>query len=639
MRFALFLLWCLPFGVLAQQPSIYNDDPEQRLPVGVEKPPHGFISAAGGTVDRARVEPPHWYLGMPNPDLQVLIYDQNIGQETVTVRYPGVLVGSVERVENPNYLFVNLHIGPGAKPGKFDLRLGNGTTYPYELKRRSRDPEHVGELETSDLIYLILPDRFANGDPKNDSIPGMRQQGVNRNKMFFRHGGDLRGIIDHLDYVDDLGATVLWLNPVLENDQPYESYHGYAVTDHYRVDRRLGSNADYKELVDRAHDRQLKVVMDIIFNHVGNEHWFIRDLPERDWIHQWAEFTRPIYRGALIHDPHAAASDKKQLLEGWFDQHMPDLNQRNPRLARYLIQNTIWWAEWSGHDGYRIDTYFYPDPDFMAQWAYEIQRAFPNLILFGETWVQGPAIQASFTEDNRLIDDYNAHLPSVTDFQVHFAIEEALHREQSWTGGITRLYYTLAQDFLYEDANRNVLFLDNHDKSRFYSTVDEDDQKFKTGIALLLTLRGIPSLYYGTELKMTGYADPDGKVRQDMPGGFAGDSRSVFKTDERTDTERAAYEFVKNLAQYRKRTPALHSGQLTHYVPENDIYVYFRHNADATVMVVVNTKGEAQTVETTRYRERMDGFDGALDVLSGTTVGSLREITVPAHGVRVLELR
>ena len=635
------LLTSLLTTACAQTKNIYNDDPTQRLPLGLEKPVPGRIPATGGTVDQARVHPPNWWVGMDESRLEVLLYDQNIGNAEVSLRYPGVELVRVDRVENPNYLFLQLDIGPGTRPGNFDIVLteeGERRSYPYELWQRNPSDERIQGLTTQDFIYLIMPDRFANGDPKNDSYRDMNQVGVNRDKMFFRHGGDLAGIIERLDYLEALGVTAIWLNPVLENDQPYESYHGYAITDHYTVDKRFGSNEDYRRFVDLCHARGMKVVMDIIHNHVGDQHWFIQDLPETDWIHQYDSLTRTTYRAPTLMDPHAARADRALMSDGWFDVHMPDLNQQNPHLANYLTQNNLWWTEYSGHDAYRIDTYAYPDQEFMSDWGKRLQREHPKLTLYGETWVHGPAVQAWFTEDNNLQAGHNSNLPAVTDFQLHYAIEDALQHQQSWTGGVAKIYYTLAQDFLYEDPNRNVIFLDNHDKSRFFSVVGEDLNKFKSGIAFMLTMRGIPQMYYGTEILLKNYADPDGKVRQDFPGGWKGDAVNKFEPNNLQGDERAAFDYVQRLATYRKSTPALYAGKLTQFVPENDIYVYFRHDTDRTIMVVMNTKNEAQTIDTKRYQERMAGFTKAKDVVSDTEISDLGRLQLERNSVLVLEL-
>jgi glycosidase len=379
--------------------------------------------------------------------------------------------------------------------------------------------------------------------------------------------------------------------------------------------------------------------MDIIFNHCGSEHWFIKDLPSEDWIHQWPEFTRPIYRGAIVTDPYASQSDRERLLKGWFDNHMPDLNQNNPRLATYLIQNVIWWTLYTGQDAYRIDTYFYPDPDFMALWAKRMQEEFPGIGMFAEAWEQTVPTQAFFTEDNHLKEGFNAFMPSVKDFQLYFATVDALTRPNEWMQGVVRLYYTLAQDFLYEDAKRNVLFLDNHDLGRFYSMVGEDADKLKAGLAFMLTTRGIPSMYYGTEILMKGFTDPDGKVRQDFPGGWKDDKVNKFKAPGRTEKENEVFEYIRALAHYRKANPVLHSGKLSQFVPEDGVYVYFRHNGSKTVMCILNANNEQKTVNTARFAERMKGFQSAMNVATGEKITNITQMDVPRFTNLVLELQ
>lgn len=642
--FFLSLLFCFFFSVAltGQSDSIYNDDPTQYLPVGMDVAEYKHLSAKGGIVDEVRVHPPFWWTGMAEQTLEILIYDEKINGFDVRLQAPdGIELTKVYRVENPNYLFVEIEIGPGTNACTFDILLSKGDEtrkYPYQLKTREKRSNNIQGLTSSDLIYLIMPDRFANGDYTNDSFDDMLQAGINRDKMYFRHGGDLQGIIDNLDYLEELGVTALWLNPVMENDQPYASYHGYAVTDHYEIDKRFGSNEEYKNFVQKCHERGIKVIMDIIFNHCGHEHWLMKDIPEEDWVHQWQEFTRSNFRSSIISDPYAAEADSKQLLDGWFDYSMPDLNQKNQRLAKYLIQNTIWWVEYSGQDAYRIDTWYFPDQDFLSQWAKRMQQEFPTLGLFGETWAQMQAVQATFAENSGLTGEYNSHLPSITDFQLNFAIEAALTKEQSWTDGVAKIYYTLAQDFLYENPYRNVIFLDNHDKSRFLSVVGENVDKLKSGITILLTMRGIPSLYYGTELLFSGVADPDGLVRQDFPGGWQEDKINKFKTSGRTSAENDMFEYVKKLANYRKNTPALHSGQLTHFTPVDGIYVYFRYNTEKTIMVIVNTNAADKTLKTDRFSERAAGFSHAKNIITEKVINDLEEIDIPGNTTVVLEL-
>lgn len=627
----------------AQNENIYNDDPMQKLPLGMEESEYEIREPSGEHFTEGRIEPPFWWTGMNNPELEILIYGRNIGDAGVSIDYPGVELLQVTRVENPNYLFVKVSIGPGTPAGQMDIVVRNEVgvrSYGYELRERQPQDSRILGLGPEDLIYLIMPDRFANGDPDNDTVEGMTQTGTNRAKVFFRHGGDLVGIMERLDYLAGLGVTAIWLNPVLENDQPYESYHGYAITDHYNIDARFGTNEQYKQLVERAHARGIKVVMDVIFNHTGDEHWFIKDLPGEDWIHQWPEFTRTTYRATTLMDPHASDYDRKLMTEGWFDKHMPDLNQDNEQLANYLIQNSIWWTEYSGHDAFRIDTYAYPDPGFMDQWNRRMLQEYPQLGIFGETWVHGPAVQAYFTEGRRLNPDQNTKLPGVTDFQLYYAINEALGREPGWTEGVLRLYYTLAQDFLYDDPYRNVLFLDNHDLARFYTSVGQDMTKFKSGLALLMTLRGIPMLYYGTEVLLGGEGGGFGEGgRVEFPGGWRGDEVDKFRRKGRTDLEQASFEYVQRLANYRKNTPALQTGKLTQFVPKDGMYVYFRHNNEQSVMVVFNATDKPQTFTTAPYRNQIGAYEGGYDVTRDERVDRLEGMELQAKEVRVVELR
>ena len=600
-----------------------NED-TQRLPNGVQRSTHQHFYPKGKKVTHARICPPNWWIGMKNKNLELMIYDQDIADWTVSIDYAGVKLKSTTRLQNPNYLFVNLEISAQTKAGSFDIILQkeNQTPkkYPYTLFQKNQTKNRITQLDASDLIYLIMPDRFANGDTTNDVFPKMQQKEINRKKMFFRHGGDLQGILDHLDYLEELGVTALWLNPVVENDQAYESYHGYAITDHYEVDRRFGNNALFKKLTEECQKRGIKMVMDIIHNHVGDQHWFIQDIPSEDWIHQWDKFTKTTYRAPTLMDPHASVYDRKLMSDGWFDQHMPDLNQQNPQLAKYLIQNNIWWIEYAGIDAYRIDTYAYPDQAFMATWAKAMQEEYPQVHLFAETWVHGAAVQAQFTEGNFLRDNYNSYTSGVTDFQLYYAINEALNSEQGWTSGAAKLYYTLAKDFLYEDPTRNVVFLDNHDLSRFYSVIGENDEKFKSGIAFLMTTRGIPMLYYGTEILLKNFSDPDGKVRQDFPGGWSTDTKNKFETSGRTVKEQNIFAYVKHLANFRKKSPALTQGKLTQFVPENGIYVYFRTAPSETIMVIMNTHNKPNTISLDRYQEAFGESLEAENIITGNNV-------------------
>lgn len=593
-------------------------------------------------VAEAKVVPPNWWVGMKTSSIEVMIYDTRISDHKVSVNHPGIVVSKVTRVANPNYLFIMMDITKSAQPGRVPIRLVSENdirSYPFELKPRDKSPNRIQGLDNTDFIYLIMPDRFANGNPGNDSHADLQEVGTNRNEMYDRHGGDLQGIIQNLDYLQQLGVTTLWLNPVLENDQPKYSYHGYAATDHYQIDKRFGTNAKYVDFVNRCHKKGMKVIKDIIHNHVGDQHWIIQDLPSQDWLNQHDEFTRTTYRATTLMDPYASEYDRNLMSNGWFDTHMPDLNQRNPQVARYLTQNNIWWIEYAGIDGFRIDTYAYPDQDFVAQWGKAILNEYPQFGLFAETWVHGPAVQAQFTQNNNLREGWNSNMPAVTDFQLYYAINDALNKPQSWEGGLMRIYYTLAQDFLYEDPYRNVVFLDNHDLSRFYSVIGEDFNKFKTGLTFLLTTRGIPCMYYGTEILMKNFSDPDGKVREDFPGGWKGDYKNKFRERDRSDQENEAFNFISRLANYRQTSEPLTTGKLMQFVPQDGVYVFFRYTDNESVMVIMNTSDKSVTLEKDRFKERLDGYSGALNIINDHYLGSLDQIFISPFSSKVLELQ
>lgn len=634
----------LSSGLLAQTDSIYNEDPFQKLPLGMEESAYRVREATPQEMVTPMVAPPFWWSDMVHREVELLLHAEHISSATVELEYPGLEIRSKTALANPNYLFLKLQLLPGLKAGRFDISLqrpdGSSIVFPYEFLEQDRSPDRIQGLGPEDLIYLILPDRFANGDSSNDSVAGMQQMGTNRQKVYFRHGGDLKGVIDRLDYLQDLGVTAIWLNPILENDQPYESYHGYAVTDHYQIDARLGENATYLALVKAAHKRGIKVIMDVIFNHVGDKHWFIQDLPTNDWIHQGPKFQRSNFRAPTLIDPYASEYDRNQMVSGWFDHHMPDLNQQQPQLANFLIQNSIWWTAYSGQDAFRIDTYAYPDRDFMAQWNQRLLKEFPQLGIYGEVWDHGPAVQAAFTQGYRLHPEFNSHLAGITDFQMQYAILESLNADPSWTNGVLRLYYTLTQDFLYENPYLNVLFLDNHDLARFYTMINEDPLKFRSGIALLLTLRGIPMLYYGTELQLGGSGGSFGEGgRVDFPGGWKADDLNKFKKSGRTEAEQAAFEYVRRLCRYRQKEPALQDGRLTQFVPVDGLYVYFRHNTKKTILVAFNGSNETQQLNPDRYRERIGTFTRAYDVTNDRIVDRLDSLKIQPKEALILELK
>ncbi len=605
-----------------------------------------------------QVCPPHWWAGMKNENLQLLVYGENIGKSEVKTDYEGIQV-STQTVENPNYLFLDLVIGQTTNPGKIPFQFDgpNGKfTYEYELKERKPKWRKTSSLSTpfkkinerqklqrtinpSDFIYLIMPDRFSNGNEVNDKVEGMNEQSLNRKEMYDRHGGDLRGIINNLDYLEELGITAIWLNPILVNDQPEYSYHGYAATDHYNIDPRFGTMEDYLELIEKCHERGMKMIKDVIHNHIGNEHWIFEDLPSKDWVHQWDKFTRTCYRATALFDPYGSEHDQELMLNGWFDHHMPDLDQTNQFLANYIIQNNIWWIEHAQIDGFRMDTYTYSDPEFLKTWEDAIFAEYPKFGMFGEAWVHGAPTQAYF-HGNTIIDKpFKNDMPSLADFQLYYAINKALNEPFGWTEGVSRLYYTLAKDYLYKDPYQNVVFLDNHDASRYYSVVGEDIDKHKMGLAFLLTTRGIPCMYYGTEILMKNFSDPDGKVREDFPGGWQNDAVNKFKKEGRNEQENDVFDYVKTLANYRKNNRVLQSGKLMQFVPNDGVYTYFRYNQNKTVMIVMNSNEKEIELDCAPFAERMDGFTNAKNIITDETVSDLKILKIPAETTLVLELQ
>ena len=502
------------------------------------------------------------------------------------------------------------------------------------MNERDHSAGRIQGVTSKDLIYLIMPDRFSNGDTTNDSFANMREQGIHRDSMFSRHGGDIQGVMNHLDYLKQLGVTTIWLTPEIENDEPKASYHGYAATDHYKVDPRFGTNALYRQFVEKCHSLGLKVIKDIVHNHFGTEGYTISDMPMKSWVHQWPTYTKSNFKYEAVMDPHAAAMDRKLMLDGWFDHRMADINENNPYVQNFLTQNHIWWIEYAGIDGLRLDTYPYNDPEYMAKWAADIKAEFPNLTIFGEVLTTQPLTQAFFTQGNTVNRGFDTQLPGITDGAIKQGIYDALNNTN---GGVSHLYELLAQDFLYQDVSRNAIFVDNHDMSRVLSAVGENITKYKSAMAMLLTLRGIPQLYYGDEILMKNMSDPDGLVRSDFEGGWAGDKHDKFTAAGRDYNENDAFNYLSKLASYRKNTTALQTGKLTQYIPERNIYVYFRYDDKKTVMVVYNADDNDQKTGTARYMERIGNAKKAINVITGETV-DLSELTVGNKSTLVLEL-
>lgn len=585
-----------------------------------------------------RTEPPFWWTGMQHTELQIMFYGDKIGETKPEFDYPGVKLKEVVRTENPNYLFVYLDITSEAKPGIILFSFVNGRqsqTVDYELKPRAVSAGAQG-FDSSDVLYLIMPDRFANGDTGNDVWSGVP---IRREDPFGRHGGDLAGIDQHLDYISDLGVTAIWLNPVLENNMPRGSYHGYATTDFYKVDPRFGSNDDYCRFVENAHRKNLKVVMDMIFNHCGSRHWWMGDFPTSDWLNNQQGFVPTSHNLYAIMDPHAPPSEVESLVNGWFVPDMPDMNQRNRLLADYLIQNSIWWIEFARIDGIRHDTHPYADFDFMARWCRRINDEYPQFNIVGESWYIYSSPLAWWQQNSRL-SGRNSHLKTTMDFAFMDACDKAFNVNSNNRNPLRGIYEVIAQDFLYDDFRKLLVFLDNHDTSRFNKKEESNLNKFKQAVTLLLTTRGIPQLYYGTEILMFGEKkDGDGNLRKDFPGGWPGDAVNAFTREGRTEMQNEARDFMQKMLQWRKTNEAVTDGDLTHYAPtwENECYVYARIGSKNRVLVILNGADEEKTLNPYTYRDVLENYTLGKDVISGKSISLKENIPVPAKGIFVIE--
>lgn len=571
---------------------------------------------------------------MKSDILEILIHGKNVGVNTFNIKGGrDIELIKTETTPNPNYAILHLDVSKAA-PQSFTIASrgkAGRIDYNYELKERS---PHMRNMDQSDLIYLITPDRFANGDPNNDSVAGMNETGIDRSEPYARHGGDIQGIIDHLDFITDLGVTAVWPNPLYENDQPKESYHGYAFTDHYKIDRRFGTNDLFGALCDSLHNRGMKMVMDVVYNHIGDEHHLYADMPDSAWFHNHDDYTQTNYRATTLMDPYASQHDKHRMTDGWFDTHMPDIDQTHPRVAAYLIQQTLWWIEEYGIDALRIDTYAYPDQDFMSDWARKVKDHYPDLFIFAETWVHGPQVQGYFLGD--ALGPEPNHIDGLTDFQVHYAINDALTRDQGWTDGISRLYYTLASDYLYKHPENLVTFVDNHDVARFYGVVNQDFDKFAIGMGLLFTLRGIPSIYYGTEILMA-ETDGHGKIREDFPGGWENDAANKFSREGRTEDENRAYDLIRTLALLRQNNSALQTGRTTQFVPKDGVYAYFRHDENAVFLVALNTSADPKTRSASMFEELLPA-GGTPERIMGDVEFEGSEMNLPGFSFGIFKI-
>ncbi len=589
------------------------------------------------------IEPPCWWAGMKNPNVQLMVHGKDISFTKAVIRYEGVELVSQTLVQNPNYIFLNLKMSPEVKPGKFEILFMKDNkpvfTCEYELKQRMEGSAQRKGFDNSDVIYLIMPDRFANGNPDNDSQEIMLEK-ADRSNPNGRHGGDIKGVSDHLDYLADLGVTAVWLTPVLENNAQAYSYHGYAITDFYKVDPRHGSNEEYAAMVEKAHTKGLKVIMDMVFNHYGTGHWWTNDLPMHDWVNEWPEFTRSNYRGGTISDPYAADADRNQMSKGWFDGHMADLNATNPFVETYLIQNSIWWVEYAGLDGIRQDTYPYSDKNAMSNWMNALNNEYPGFSVVGEVWLNYTPQVAYWQSNTKNKDNYDSKLDYVMDFPLKYAINSAFNEQNGWDKGILRLYESLSLDFVYNQPDHIVNFADNHDCDRIFSALGEDKQKMKMAMTFLLTVRGLPQLYYGSEVLSTGFEHQGhGFIRNDFQGGWQGDQTNAFTADGRTADQNEVFNHIRTLLNFRKENKVMQNGKLKHYLPQDGVYVLFRYNDNESVMVILNNNKEEKTITGKRFAESLNGFKSGNDLLHRTYYENFESIVIPGMSSRVIQLK
>lgn len=593
------------------------------------------------------IEPGNWYVGMKNSSLQLMVYGKNIRDSRVSVDYPGVKIDSLVRLDSPNYLFVYLNLS-GAKPGNMVLNIdGKKVNYPLKARTMSGD-KRIG-FDNSDVLYMLMPDRFASGRNITKPMKGLNPYVVDRSKPSLRHGGDLEGVRQHLDYFNQLGVTALWFTPVLENNSPdmnsQSTYHGYATTNYYRVDPRFGTNEDYARLVAEAHAKGLKVVMDMIFNHCGYDHPWVKDMPSKDWFNtpEWMKkgdsyYLQTSYKLTPVLDPYASKVDKRETVDGWFVRSMPDLNQKNPHVMTYLIQNSEWWIETIGIDGIRMDTYPYADRKAMSQWMKILNEEYPNFNTVGETWVTEPAYTAAWQKDSKL-SKVNSYLKTVMDFSFYDKINLAKHEEtDAWWKGLNRIYNSLCYDYLYENPSSVMAFIENHDTDRFLEN-GKDTLALKQALALLLTINRIPQLYYGTEVLMNGTKEvTDGNVRCDFPGGFAGDKHNAFTAEGRTKAENAMFNWLSKLLKWRRNNMVITKGKQIQFIPYKGVYVIARQWNDQTILTILNGTNQAVTLPLDRYAEVIGNHQEAKDVISGRKVKLGSELQLKARDTKVIEL-
>lgn len=591
-----------------------------------------------------KIEPPFWYAGMHNPELQIMFYGKNIAQYEASVSN-NVVIKNVVKTENPNYIFITIDTkNIPASDFVFSFKNKNKVAFTkkYTLKARRKNSAQRKSFDSSDLIYLIMPDRFANGNPNNDTDKSLNEK-ADRSLPGGRHGGDIEGIIKHLDYLEELGVTAIWSTPLCEDNDKVHSYHTYGQSDVYKIDPRYGTNEEYVRLSAELKKRNMKLIKDYVTNHWGAEHWMYKDLPTYDWIHQFPGFSQSNYRMTTQFDTNAAAIDAKNCMDGWFVPSMPDLNQSNPLVLNYLIQNAIWWIEYADLDGFRVDTYSYNDKIGIAKWTKAITDEYPYFNIVGEVWMHDQAQMSYWQKDSPIsaIQSYNSYLPSVMDFTLHDAFGNVFNEDKAtWNDGMIKVYDNFANDFLYPNVNNLLTFVENHDTGRFNHIYKNDFRKYRMAMALIATVRGIPQIYYGSEIGMAGdKGKGDADIRQDFPGGWTGDKNNAFTKAGRTEEQAKFFDFSSKLFQWRKGKSVIHSGKMTHYIPEDNVYVYFRYNDNETVMVIINNAAQPKTFKTARFQENIKDFTSGKDVLTGKSINVKEDITIEEKSVLILELK
>jgi len=588
-----------------------------------------------------RVEPTFWWTDMKQAELQIMLYGVNINSAEISINYPGISISRKELTDNPNYLFLYLNITMETLPGKFNIQLTinkKKQNIVYELKKRRDGSSSRKSFTEADAIYLLMPDRFANGNPANDSISGYHQ-GVHREIPGARHGGDIDGIISKIPYLADLGITTLWTTPLFDNNDTNYSYHHYACSDYYKIDPRLGKNEDYLRLSETCHKNGLKLIIDVVPNHCGSSHWWMNDLPAKDWLNVWPSYTSSNYRMTAWTDPHASEADLYKLTHGWFAPNMPDLNLQNPLLFDYLRQVYTFWIESANIDGMRVDTYPYNDIKTAARFIQVIRYEYLNMNVVGECWVKTPAEIAYYQSDNQNKDGFDSRLTSVMDFCLKDVLSASFNERESWDGGMARFYSLYAQDFVYPNTNMIMNFVDNHDIDRYSTAVKSDIQKYKMALAMLITARGYPQIYYGTEIMLDGIAGSYEGNRFDFPGGWAADKHNAFSPETRTNAENEVFKYLKLLLNYRKNNPVLQNGKMKQFIPENGIYVNFRYNTEKTLMIIANNNQESKLLQLGRFNEMLTGKTDGFEITNSKRYSLQNPVSIPAKTVLILELK